>query len=171
VKPYQPDMSMEQEEEIGRYESPDHRQDHRLESRDEQPRGWEFKILRTNGNGFRRPLALQKACREEAQSGWILLEKLDDRRLRFRRPLLARQGDREAKIDPYRSHYGISSELAAVVTVTTLLVVLAIPTYLGFTLMQSIFKSLSTQKIPAAPKLTSPSPVAPSPKPRVPNPQ
>jgi len=154
VKAYQPNMTEEQEEEnLGRYESQD-----RYESGEhrEHQRGWEFKILRTSGNGFRHPKALQKVCAEEAESGWILLEKLDDRRLRFRRPVMAREHDHLAKIDPYRAYYGISSELAAAISVTILIIVLAIPTYLGFSLMQNIFKSTSTKNLQSAPKLTTP---------------
>ncbi len=167
VKAHQPNMSAQQEEEnLGRYESHDESREHK-----EHQKGWEFKVLRTSGNGFRRPEALKQVCTEEAESGWILLEKLDDRRLRFRRPLVAREQDHLVSIDPYRSSYGISSELAAAISVVVLIMILAIPTYLGFSLMQNIFKSTATKNLQTAPKLNAPQAIptkspATSPKPK-----
>jgi len=38
---------------------------------------------------FRDPVVLRQLCEEEAEAGWILLEKLDDHRVRFKRPMVA----------------------------------------------------------------------------------
>lgn len=42
---------------------------------------WEFKILRAVTRQFHDPDKLRKALDEEAQAGWILVEKFDDQRL------------------------------------------------------------------------------------------
>ncbi|MBI3361370.1 MAG: hypothetical protein HY023_09705 [Chloroflexi bacterium] len=71
---------------------------------------WEFKIVRANTNAFRKPEVLRKLVEEEARAGWIMLEKFDDSRVRFKRPASARSGDAAlpAGVDPYRTHYGLS---------------------------------------------------------------
>lgn len=76
-------------------------------TREELIEGWEFKIVRANTHAFRKPEVLRRVVAEEAQAGWILLEKFDDARLRFKRPLSARQSDESLAIDPYRTIYGI----------------------------------------------------------------
>ena len=47
---------------------------------------WEFKILRSNLASFAKPEVLKQVCEEEARAGWVLLEKFDNQRLRFKRP-------------------------------------------------------------------------------------
>lgn len=75
---------------------------------DELNDNWEFKIVRSDSNAFRKPEHLQNLIDEEAISGWDMLEKLDDRRVRFKRPKSARDKDfgLPQGIDPYRSRYG-----------------------------------------------------------------
>lgn len=92
---------------------------------------WEFKILRSNLAGFKKPEVLQQACAEEAKAGWTLVEKFDNQRLRFKRPISARAGDVGLEFDPYRSEYGVSSGavvaiVLAIVFGSTLLVVGAV---------------------------------------------
>ncbi|MBD2186568.1 hypothetical protein [Pseudanabaena mucicola] len=131
-----------EEENLTRYES---------NTSSDQPKGWEFKILRTSSGGFRNRKVLNRVCAEESQSGWILLEKLDNHRLRFRRPISARERDHQAKIDPYRSHYGISE---SVETWTTILVILAIMSgaaVFGFTAINQFFGDWQVRSIPNAP--------------------
>ena len=70
---------------------------------------WEFKIVRFILAGFRIPEVLQQVCAEEARAGWTLVEKFDNQRLRFKRPITARAGDAGLGFDPYRSQYGTSS--------------------------------------------------------------
>ncbi|MBN2086543.1 MAG: hypothetical protein JW748_15105 [Anaerolineales bacterium] len=71
---------------------------------------WEFKIVRANTGMFRNPAALDKLVQEEAQAGWILLEKFDNTRVRFKRPVSARRNDSRLAqgVDPYRTQYGMS---------------------------------------------------------------
>ena len=70
--------------------------------------GWEFKILRTNMNGFRKPENLKKYLEEEGHAGWELVEKFDDNRLRLKRPASARRGNPKLDFDPYRTQVGLS---------------------------------------------------------------
>jgi len=75
---------------------------------DDLAKGWEFKIVRANTAAFRKSEVMQQVCDEEARSGWELVEKFDDSRLRFKRPIAARNIPSPAGIDPYRTTYGIS---------------------------------------------------------------
>ena len=71
--------------------------------------GWEFKIVRSNTAAFRKPEVLRQVCDEVARGGWVLLEKFDNSRLRFKRPLSARANDTTLfDYDPYRTHFGMS---------------------------------------------------------------
>jgi hypothetical protein len=71
---------------------------------------WEFKIVRANTGIFRNPAELAKLVKEESLAGWILLEKFDNTRIRFKRPVNARQDDYRLPqgIDPYRTQYGMN---------------------------------------------------------------
>ncbi|QNO15571.1 hypothetical protein HYG86_12720 [Alkalicella caledoniensis] len=76
--------------------------------------GWEFKIVRS-GLGFKGD-KFKELCEEEAKNGWQLVEKFDETRVRFKRPISARENDKYAEIDPYRTTY--SKGEAKVVLVT-----------------------------------------------------
>ena len=62
---------------------------------------------------------LNKLLEEEAQTGWVMLEKLDDSRIRFKRPRSARTKDAYLPdgVDPYRTQHGISVTRQALVGV------------------------------------------------------
>jgi hypothetical protein len=84
--------------------------------------GWEFKIVRANTRKFKTVEAVQKLCQEEARAGWELVEKFDDTRIRFKRRIEKRSGDRHLTFDPYRTHVGSSGAAVAIgVVVGTLL--------------------------------------------------
>jgi hypothetical protein len=71
---------------------------------------WEFKILRSNTGAFKRPEVMRQVCSEEQRAGWVLVEKFDNSRLRFKRPASAKVNDhRQVGIDPYRTTYGMGS--------------------------------------------------------------
>ncbi len=78
---------------------------------------WEFKIVRSDTAAFHKPEVLNRLLEEEAQAGWVMLEKLDDSRIRFKRPRSARAQDAylPADVDTYRTQYGIPSTRYAVV--------------------------------------------------------
>lgn len=70
---------------------------------------WEFKILRSNTSSFGNINTLQAVLQEERLSGWELVEKFDNTRLRFKRKIEERAHDATRTIDPYRSTYGMGS--------------------------------------------------------------
>ena len=76
--------------------------------------GWEFKIVRANTPAFRSPRVLWRVCEEERRAGWILVEKFDNSRLRFKRLVSAKAGDALLPFDPYRTHYGMGTALFTV---------------------------------------------------------
>ena len=86
--------------------------------------GWEFKIVRASTNRFKNPETLKQVCAEEAKSGWEMVEKFDDQRIRFKRRIDRRSMDQHAAIDPYRTNIGITEG-------QTVLVVLGILTLLA----------------------------------------
>jgi len=132
-----------EEENLTRYES---------NTSSDQPKGWEFKILRTSSGGFRSRKVLNRVCAEEAQAGWILLEKLDDHRLRFRRPIIARDRDNQCKIDPYRTRYGISEMVETWTTIIVLLIIMSGAAIFGFTAMNRFFGDWQTRAVQSAPR-------------------
>jgi len=71
---------------------------------------WEFKIVRSATSQFKKPEVFQQMVAEESMAGWQLLEKLDDGRVRFKRPISARKRDAMLPdgFDPYRTQYGMS---------------------------------------------------------------
>ena len=78
--------------------------------------GWEFKIVRANSRKFKTHQAVQQLCAEEARAGWEMVEKFDDQRIRFKRPVDKRSGDQYLDIDPYRTQVGASEgQIVAIV--------------------------------------------------------
>lgn len=69
---------------------------------------WEFKIVRANTEYFRKPDNLRRVIEEEAQSGWELVEKFDNNRVRFKRHIDERKNDQFRDTDPYRTSVGIA---------------------------------------------------------------
>ena len=134
--------------------------------RDPRLAGWEFKIVRANRNVFRDSVVLQQLCEEEAESGWILLEKLDDHRVRFKRPMALRYTDTPDDDvflvnDPYRCYYGSSWQPLTWVSAIAVLVATLLPAYLGYALVsQSLAPPTPTQSQPSTfpPLEQSPSP-------------
>lgn len=79
---------------------------------------WEFKILRSTSSAFRHRHNMEQALREEADAGWVLLEKLDNSRLRLKRPRSSSSRNGNGAIDPYRSYYGLGPGTTALVATT-----------------------------------------------------
>jgi len=132
-----------EEENLTRYET---------NASSDQHKGWEFKILRTNSGGFRSRKVLHNVCAEESEAGWILLEKLDDHRLRFRRPIAARDRDQYCKIDPYRTHYGLSEMVETWTTIIVLMIIMSGAAILGFTAMSRFFGDWQTRSVQSTPR-------------------
>lgn len=92
---------------------------------------WEFKILRSNTGAFRKPETMREALREEAAAGWVLLEKLDNSRLRLKRPRAAGQQDGGLALDPYRTYYGIGQGRLALIVILVLMAVMILGTLIA----------------------------------------
>jgi hypothetical protein len=77
-------------------------------TREELSEDWEFKIVRTSMPVFQNRERLRKLIEEEARAGWVMVEKFDDQRVRFKRPRSAREQDAmlPPEVDPYRTQYG-----------------------------------------------------------------
>jgi hypothetical protein len=104
--------------------------------------GWEFKIVRADRDLFRNPAVFKQLCEEEAQAGWILLEKLDDRRVRFKRPAAVRDISKPELLsfDPYRTHYGPAPHGRLALAAIAFLVATLLPAYLGYVLISHTLK-------------------------------
>lgn len=114
--------------------------------------GWEFKIVRASRDLFRNPVTLQKLCEEEATAGWIMLEKLDDRRVRFKRLIALRDvlDASQLSYDPYRCHYGSSFSPLNLLGAIAFLTAITVPSYLGYTVVSGMLAH-SQEKAPATP--------------------
>jgi hypothetical protein len=110
---------------------------------------WEYKIVRANRDLFRNPAVFQRLCKEEASVGWILLEKLDNRRVRFKRSTAIREQppDKLPVFDPYRCSYGPSSDWTFWLAAIACLGAMILPAYLTYTV---VFRRLN-RPIPQQP--------------------
>lgn len=96
-------------------------------------KGWEFKIVRGHIGAFRKPAALQKLVEQESRAGWVMLEKFDDSRIRFKRPASARANDQllPRGVDPYRTNLTAPGGWLALVLVIGVLGGLALVVIIG----------------------------------------
>jgi hypothetical protein len=71
---------------------------------------WEFKIVRSSTSAFSKREKIEQVVAEESVAGWVLVEKFDDNRLRFKRPASAKRNDYNlpAHVNPYRTTIGMS---------------------------------------------------------------
>ncbi len=88
--------------------------------------GWEFKFVRSSTSAFRKPEFLRRVLEEEGRSGWVLLEKFDNGRIRLKRPMSARAGDAGRNLDPYRSHVGVSDVVLVLCIIGSILCVMGV---------------------------------------------
>lgn len=96
---------------------------------------WEFKIVRSAFGAFGNAQKLKQMLKEEAEAGWVLVEKFDNTRVRLKRPAQVRKRDHllPPEINPYRTTYG-GSEMALVLLIIGVSVAVA----LGIILMTMI---------------------------------
>jgi hypothetical protein len=115
-------MFAEEEEDMTRY------------TQDDLGNNWEFKIVRSDSAAFRKTEVLRQVIEEEARAGWVMLEKFDDSRVRFKRPRSARTRDvlLPPDVDPYRTLYGTSATRVALLVVALMLLALLALGALGF---------------------------------------
>jgi len=120
---------------------------------------WEYKIVRASSDLFRNPAIFHKLCREEEEFGWILLEKLDDRRVRFKRPIALRDAPRPnlPPFDPYRTHYGPLSNPMTAAAAIVFLSAIVLPAVLGYALVSTTL-TRSRSNWPPTPVQSLPAP-------------
>ncbi|MEG3906981.1 hypothetical protein Q5691_18095 [Microcoleus sp. w1-18aA5] len=120
---------------------------------------WEYKIVRASNDLFRNPAIFHKLCQEEAEVGWILLEKLDDRRVRFKRPIALRDAPMPnlPMFDPYRTHYGPISNAMTWAATIVFMSAIVLPAILGYALVSTTL-SRSRSNWPPTPVQSLPSP-------------
>jgi hypothetical protein len=153
-------IEQEEEEILTLYQSKDDSvpaEEQSTNKRDLRSLGWEFKILRAQSKLFDNPKLLKQVCDEEAEAGWILLEKLDDQRLRFKRPMFLRDQPTQSKYDPYRCFYGSRYSWSTLGSLLILALTIILPAYLGYTL---VTLTLNQKPQPEMPSLEVPSPEA-----------
>lgn len=116
---------------------------------------WEYKIVRANRDIFRNPAIFHKLCQEEAEVGWVMLEKLDDHRVRFKRSMSQRdqKSSELPRFDPYRTHYGSSFSLTSWLAAIAFLSAIVLPAYFGYALVSTTLNRL-TNSFPDIPLLT-----------------
>ncbi|MGK7905394.1 MAG: hypothetical protein AB4352_29110 [Hormoscilla sp.] len=159
---------VEEEEILNQYES-NMAQQPQLQVNGSVPQtgDWEYKIVRASSDLFRDPKVFRKLCLEEKQAGWILLEKLDNQRVRFKRHLMGRQATEPGPIDPYRCHYGPTMKLPSWVGPIAIAACIIIPAYVGYSIMLGIIESRrqpsmaspeTPQSLPESPRATEDSP-------------
>ena len=87
-------------------------------TRQELAEDFEFKIMRSSTGKFKNRDVIEQLKAEENMAGGGMVEKFDDNRIRFKRPISAQKKDNllPSQIDPYRTKFGMSdSGVAAVV--------------------------------------------------------
>ncbi|MBU2099389.1 MAG: hypothetical protein KKD00_11555 [Gammaproteobacteria bacterium] len=87
----------------------------------------EYKIIQSTTPHFAKADNLNRVLAEEAQAGWVLVEKFDNYKLRLQRDISHRSGDKGRSIDPYRVQVGPSNVVTyGAAALLTLMVVYAI---------------------------------------------
>jgi hypothetical protein len=125
---------------------------------DPQLVGWEFKIVRANRDLFADPVVFKKLCDEEGTAGWILLEKFDDRRVRFKRLIALREllDGEKLSHDPYRTYYGSSWSPFTVLLVIATFLAMVVPSYFAYTWVSAMLaKSQQQPSVSPSPSASS----------------
>jgi hypothetical protein len=110
-------------------------------TRDELANDWEFKIVRSASDAFSKPEVFQQVVAEETLAGWQLLEKLDNGRIRFKRPVSARRKDEMLPegVDPYRTTYGMSEIMMVFWVISAIMLVLGLIILTVFLIENGVF--------------------------------
>jgi hypothetical protein len=117
---------------------------------DDLRQDWEFKIVRSGSGAFRNPEVLNRLVEEEARAGWVLLEKFDDNRVRFKRSRSAQSRDAflPSDVDPYRTQYGAPVARRAAVVAVVISGLLALGGVMAFLYTERGSTSIGTTPFP-----------------------
>ena len=91
--------------------------------------GWEFKIVRSNLGRFGKYEKVKEVCEQEARAGWELVEKFDDYRLRFKRPVHMRSKDQFLDFDPYRTSVSSGGGALALIIIGIVILLAGLVTF------------------------------------------
>lgn len=69
----------------------------------------EYKVVQSTTPHFVKTGNLKAVLDEEAQSGWQLVEKFDNYKIRLQRDVSHRTGDATRDVDAYRTQVGLSN--------------------------------------------------------------
>lgn len=69
----------------------------------------EYKVVQSTTPHFAKTGNLKAVLDEEAQSGWQLVEKFDNYKIRLQRDISHRTGDATRDVDAYRTQVGLSN--------------------------------------------------------------
>jgi hypothetical protein len=109
---------------------------------------WELKILRSVTGTFGKARKLKEILDHEAQAGWTLFEKLDDRRIRLKRPVSARSGDGALGFDPYRTYVGMSEAKFSLALVVVILGVTLLVTFVLVASLAPLIQTFCSHRLP-----------------------
>ncbi len=84
--------------------------------------GWEFKIVHSTFGKFNNPGKVQELCEQEARAGWVMLEKFDNYRIRFKRWIEKRSMDQFLENDPYNTDASTTGVSVMLILGVTLLI-------------------------------------------------
>ena len=88
----------------------------------------EYKVVQSTTPHFAKPGNLKAVLDAEAQSGWQLVEKFDNYKIRLQRDISHRTGDASRDVDAYRTQVGLSNWVtyssAAILTIAVVLIIL-----------------------------------------------
>ncbi|MGD8455477.1 MAG: hypothetical protein PVF83_03755 [Anaerolineales bacterium] len=92
-------------------------------TKDELDNDWEFKIVKSALGKFSKREVVDQVRAEESMAGWVMVEKFDDSRIRFKRPFSAQRNDFNLPpgIDPYRTTFGMSEGVLGLTIVGVML--------------------------------------------------
>jgi hypothetical protein len=96
-------------------------------NQEELENDWEFKILRSASGKFKKYETVEQVKAEEAVAGWVMVEKFDNNRMRFKRSRKVMEKDMYLPpgVDPYRISYD-QSEGAMAIALTMMAVIFGV---------------------------------------------
>jgi len=99
--------------------------------------GWEFKIVTARGQIFHNPAMLRRLCQQQAKTGWVLVEKLDSRRVRFKRSLVlcAPVKPLQRTVDPQQTPFNPAGHQVRLFWLFAFLTALILPAVLAYRLV------------------------------------
>ena len=93
----------------------------------------EYKTVQAQTPLFADTKKMHEILLEEAKTGWDLLEKEDNYRIKLQRSIDNRSKDGNSAIDPYRTTVGVSSVLTYGMTALATILIVSVILYFALT--------------------------------------